>query len=144
LAIGAAAHGHAAGRRWWNLRTPERYLAAVGSGGSAEAGHEVLDAPARVEEALMLAIRTRRGIPVPNGAGPLVSDLALEGLVEATGDRVTLTRRGRLLASEVTTRLLSAIDRSGSRSGPRLRKAATACCLISKRPGPRPAAPTSS
>lgn len=69
----------------------------------------------------MLAIRTRRGIVVPNGAGPLVADLALEGLVEVTGDRVTLTRRGRLLASEVTTRLLSAIDRSGSRSGHEVR-----------------------
>jgi putative oxygen-independent coproporphyrinogen III oxidase len=116
LAIGAAAHGHAAGRRWWNLRTPERYLAAIGSGGSAEAGHEVLDAPARVEEALMLAIRTRRGIPVPNGAGPVVADLALDGLVEVTGDRVTLTRRGRLLASEVTTRLLLASAPSGAGS----------------------------
>ncbi len=68
LAIGAAAHGHVDGRRAWNLRTPERYLAAVGSGASIEAGHEVLDEAARVEEALLLAIRTRGGIPVPAGA----------------------------------------------------------------------------
>ena len=107
LAIGAAAHGHAAGRRWWNLRTPERYLAAIGGGASAEAGHEVLDEPARVEEALMLAIRTRRGIAIPEGAGSLVAHLAREGLVEITGDHIRLTRRGRLLASDVTTRLLS-------------------------------------
>lgn len=107
LAIGAAAHGHSAGRRWWNLRTPERYLAAIRSGASAEAGHEVLGEPARLEEALMLAIRTRHGIAIPNGAGPIVADLAREGLVEITGDHITLTRRGRLLASDVTTRLLS-------------------------------------
>ncbi|MEY4339461.1 MAG: putative oxygen-independent coproporphyrinogen oxidase, partial [Actinomycetota bacterium] len=29
LGFGSAAHSHAAGRRWWNLRTPERYIAAV-------------------------------------------------------------------------------------------------------------------
>ena len=30
--FGCAAHSHRAGRRWWNLRTPERYIAAVGRG----------------------------------------------------------------------------------------------------------------
>ncbi len=43
LAIGAAAHGHTRGRRHWNLRTPERYIAAIGSGSSPEGGHEDLD-----------------------------------------------------------------------------------------------------
>ena len=28
LGIGCAAHGHTGGRRWWNVRTPERYIAA--------------------------------------------------------------------------------------------------------------------
>src|SRR5205814_8490875 len=35
--IGCAAHSHRAGRRWWNVRTPERYIAAVGEGRSPEA-----------------------------------------------------------------------------------------------------------
>ena len=30
--FGCAAHSHRAGRRWWNLRTPERYIAAVARG----------------------------------------------------------------------------------------------------------------
>ena len=29
LGFGCAAHSHRAGRRWWNLRTPERYIEAV-------------------------------------------------------------------------------------------------------------------
>ena len=29
LGFGCAAHSHRAGRRWWNVRTPERYIAAV-------------------------------------------------------------------------------------------------------------------
>jgi oxygen-independent coproporphyrinogen-3 oxidase len=107
LAIGAAAHGHADGRRWWNLRTPERYIAAIRSGASAEAGEEHLDGPARAEEALMLAIRTRGGIPIPDHAAEAVDDLAAAGLLEILGDRVVLTRPGRLLGSEVTTRLLA-------------------------------------
>ena len=32
LGFGSAAHSHRAGRRWWNLRTPERYIAAVEAG----------------------------------------------------------------------------------------------------------------
>ena len=32
LGFGAAAHSHRDGRRWWNVRTPERYIAAVGAG----------------------------------------------------------------------------------------------------------------
>jgi oxygen-independent coproporphyrinogen-3 oxidase len=107
LAIGAAAHGHAAGRRWWNLRTPERYIAAIGSGASTEAGEEMLDEPARVEEALMLSIRTRTGAAIPKRTAETVDRLAGVGLVEVTGDRIVLTRRGRLLASEVTSQVLA-------------------------------------
>jgi oxygen-independent coproporphyrinogen-3 oxidase len=106
LAIGAAAHGHSAGRRWWNVRTPERYIEAVLAGHEPEAGAEELDAAARAEEAFVLALRTRGGARLPDGAAGEAAALAADGLVEATGDRVTLTRRGRLLASEVTTRLL--------------------------------------
>ncbi len=29
IAIGAAAHGHHDGERWWNVRTPERYIEAI-------------------------------------------------------------------------------------------------------------------
>jgi putative oxygen-independent coproporphyrinogen III oxidase len=108
LAIGAAAHGHSDGRRWWNLRTPERYIAAINANGSPEAGAELLDGPTRAEEALYLAIRTRAGALIPRGAEQQVDELVADGLVESSDGRMRLTRRGRLLASEVTTRLLLA------------------------------------
>jgi putative oxygen-independent coproporphyrinogen III oxidase len=118
LAIGAAAHGHLDGRRAWNLRTPERYIAAVTSGASIEAGHEVLDHTARVEEALLLAVRTRTGIPVTAALATVAGELAADGLVEPGPDsalpgRLVLTRRGRLLASAVTVRLLSGLAAGG-------------------------------
>lgn len=109
VGVGCAAHSHQAtsggsSRRWWNLRTPERYLAAVAEDRSVEAAAEVLDGPTRRWEALTLALRTRWGVP----AAALEDDPLLEGLVERDGDRKVLTPQGRLLCNEVTARLLAA------------------------------------
>jgi putative oxygen-independent coproporphyrinogen III oxidase len=102
-AFGCAGHSHRAGRRFWNVRTPERYIAAVTEGRSPEAGGERLDAPGRRLEALQLAVRTNEGVPLGT-LGP--SDLAdLDGLVEQRDERLVLTPRGRLLANEVAVRL---------------------------------------
>lgn len=108
--IGCAAHGHTAGRRWWNVRTPDRYVDLVSRGDSVEAGHEVLDAATRREEAFALALRTRRGVPAPTdpAARDRIDALTADGLVTSDRDRVHLTRRGRLLASAVTLDLLAA------------------------------------
>ena len=108
LGIGCAAHGHTDGRRWWNVRTPERYIAAVRAGSPAEAGAERLEPIPRAEEACALALRTRAGSPVADAANRVVADLAESGFVHRVGDRVVLTPRGRLLASDVTARLLVA------------------------------------
>jgi len=100
--LGCAAHSHQAGRRWWNVRTPERYCALVESGADPVAGEEVLDGPGRAREALQLALRTRRGVPA---AALDRADSVLDGLVEPAGNRLRLTPRGRLLATEVSRRL---------------------------------------
>jgi oxygen-independent coproporphyrinogen-3 oxidase len=108
LGIGCAAHGHTGGRRWWNVRTPERYVERVLAGEPAEAGSERLDAGARAGEALALALRTRRGALPPPGAGEEVAGLVAGGLLGAApGGRVALTLRGRFLANDVTARLLA-------------------------------------
>ena len=61
--IGCASHSHRAGRRFWNLRTPDRYIDAVASGATVEAADERLDDDARALEALQLSLRTRHGVP---------------------------------------------------------------------------------
>ena len=63
LGVGSAAHSHREGTRWWNVRTPERYVAAIERGQSAEAGREVLDEEQREFERLTLLLRTPRGVP---------------------------------------------------------------------------------
>lgn len=100
--FGCAAHSHRAGRRWWNVRTPERYLALLAAREDVEAAAEQLGPDERAIEALQLALRTRDG--VPEGALDR-RDPALEGLVEQRGDRLVLTVSGRLLANEVALRL---------------------------------------
>ncbi|MGI9051638.1 MAG: radical SAM family heme chaperone HemW [Ilumatobacteraceae bacterium] len=100
LGFGCAAHSHRAGRRWWNVRTPERYVEAVRSGRSAEAAGEELAPDERRVEGLQLSLRTRAGVPIDSLDGE-----ALPGLVERTDDRWVLTRRGRLMANEVAIRL---------------------------------------
>lgn len=100
LGFGCAAHSHRDGRRWWNVRTPDRYIALVAAGEPTEAAAEVLDAPTRRFERLELALRTRDGVPA---AALDTADLG--DLVEQRGTRVVLTRRGRLLANEIALRL---------------------------------------
>ncbi len=100
LGVGCAAHSHQQGRRWWNVRTPERYIDLVAAGRSTEAAGETLDEPTRRFEALELALRMRDGVP----ADALDVD-GLDDLVERRGERVVLTRAGRLLANEIALRL---------------------------------------
>jgi oxygen-independent coproporphyrinogen-3 oxidase len=106
LAIGCAAHGKRGARRWWNVRTPERYIDAVRAGASAEAGSEELDAGGRAAEMLGLALRTRAGAPSDRLDASAVAELVVAGLVTVGAGRLRLTRAGRLLANEVTIRLV--------------------------------------
>jgi putative oxygen-independent coproporphyrinogen III oxidase len=107
--IGSAAHSHRDGRRWWNIRTPDRYVDAVEAGRPVEAGREVLTGAQRRFEALALALRTPTG--VPDRALPDAPELS--GLVDRVGGRAVLTVRGRLLANAVT-RLLVVDDLTSS------------------------------
>ncbi len=101
--FGCAAHSHVDGRRWWNVRTPERYLDLVGAGRSTEAGHEQLDDDLRRVEGLQLSLRTGAGVPI--GALSTDDEARLAGLVERADGRLVLTAQGRLLANEVAVRL---------------------------------------
>jgi oxygen-independent coproporphyrinogen-3 oxidase len=100
--IGSAAHSHRAGRRWWNVRTPDRYVALIGEGRAGTAGEEVLTDRQRQFEALALRLRTPAGVP----ESALSHDPELSGLVIRVDGRWVLTVRGRLLANSVTRRLV--------------------------------------
>ena len=103
VGLGCAAHSHRHGRRWWNVRTPERYLALVEAGEPAMAGEEVLDPGTRRLEGLQLALRTRSGVSADAFDGDELD--RLDGLFERRGEQVVLTRAGRLVANDLSTRL---------------------------------------
>ncbi len=101
IGIGCAAHSHRRGRRWWNLRTPERYLDAIETGSSVEAGAEELDAETIRLEGLQLALRMREGVGVDAFDDDSAATLAEAGLIERCDDRWVLSLRGRLMANSV-------------------------------------------
>ncbi len=112
LGVGCAAHGHTAGRRWWNVRTPDRYIERIDAGRPPAAGGEELDDLGHDEERLALALRTRAGADVSGVRPEVVADLVDAGLARQTGPRLVLTRRGRLLATDATARLLAGTNRT--------------------------------
>lgn len=103
--FGCAAHSHRSGRRWWNVRTPERYIDLVAAGEPTEAAGETLDGATRTFEALELQLRMRDGVPrdafSPADAAALVGD----GLLMEHAGRWVLTRPGRLLANAISLKL---------------------------------------
>ena len=104
-----SAHSHLAGERWWNVRTPERYVAALALGRSPVAGREVLTPAQREFEALALGLRTAEGVPATAVVDP-GSLPELAGLAVRRDGRVVLTRRGRLLSNAVITTLAGAAE----------------------------------
>ena len=107
---GPGAHSHVGGVRWWNVKHPARYAAALQAGCSPAAGREVLSPAEQHTERVMLGLRLADGLPldVLDTSGHAAADRAVtNGLATVTpGDRLVLTRRGRLLADIVVRDLL--------------------------------------
>ncbi|MDO4613853.1 MAG: radical SAM family heme chaperone HemW [Actinomycetaceae bacterium] len=128
---GPGAHSFVRGRRWWNVKHPGVYAASLAAGRPVEDDGEVPTADERRLEHVMVAIRLARGLSLSDAsedgnrdgvvAGLLRDGLAcvfrpqpdgtwepVEGPVEErlSSDRLVLTLKGRLLADEVTRRLV--------------------------------------
>jgi putative oxygen-independent coproporphyrinogen III oxidase len=104
VGFGSAAHSHQRGRRFWNVRTPDRYIMMVRDGNRPLGGEEELDHRTQQFERDSLALRTSRG--VPREAFDSLDEI--RHLVSVRDGRVTLAPRGRLLANQVILRLNTA------------------------------------
>ena len=117
LGFGPGAHAMSdapppAGRRWWNVRRPETYIARVTAGASPEAGHQEIDARLGMAETMALGLRLTRegvaedtfrrrwGITLDEAFGVELARLVERGLIERLLDRVRLTARTRLVANQ--------------------------------------------
>ncbi|MDR2453975.1 MAG: radical SAM family heme chaperone HemW [Bifidobacteriaceae bacterium] len=109
LGIGPGAHSAISGERFWNLKSPRAWGAAVAAGRPAAAGRERPGGAARELERVMLGLRTARGLAIDSLPGPAqaaLPGLERDGLVHLRAGRLALTRRGRLLADLVTRDLM--------------------------------------
>ncbi len=116
LGLGAGAHSFArsgtGGRRWWNERTPSRYVEAASKAGSAEVGSELIDERTAMSEFVFLHLRLRAGFAQSafrdrfgrNFLDVFASpgrNLIDAGLLIAAEDRIFLSDRGLELADSV-------------------------------------------
>ena len=114
--IGPGAHSHIGRYRWWNVKHPSAYAQRLREGLSPAQAGEILDAPTREMERILLAVRTSKGVEAPQeGEGDreafyaALGPLASKGLIDAQAadeGRAILTLQGRLLADYVTRELL--------------------------------------
>lgn len=110
--FGPGAHSHISGARFWNQKHPASYANALETGSPAQ-GVEYLDARTRLEEQLLLQLRTKTGVPssllrdlgIPT---ELVANAIANGLLELdTGARLSATLSGRLLVDGLVLDFLS-------------------------------------
>jgi oxygen-independent coproporphyrinogen-3 oxidase len=115
--VGAGAHSSYAGFRYANLRSPQKYIAAVGARQPTADSVEPIDEPLEQGETMMLGLRLSEGVSVaafqhrfgrsPEAAfGDVIAELREVGLLEIADDRIQLTPRGRFLGNEVFCRFL--------------------------------------
>lgn len=113
--IGAGAHGTVGERRWRNIADTRAFNAAVAQGLLPEAEARPLDREEQLQEALFMGLRMRRGIGLAELGARFGVDLSARygerlapyleaGLLDRAqyeAGRLSLTRRGQLLANEV-------------------------------------------
>jgi oxygen-independent coproporphyrinogen-3 oxidase len=114
--FGPSAHSFdpALGRRWWNVRSFDKWLARVEAGESPVEGEERLDAAAKLTERLYLSLRRSDGLELAAiAATPAFLakvDAAVQGgLALRSGGRLCLTAAGMAVADTVVEELLGAL-----------------------------------
>jgi oxygen-independent coproporphyrinogen-3 oxidase len=104
--IGPGAHSFAGGVRWSNVRRPAEYARRLRGGESPEDAYEEIDDATRAFEQVMLELRLRDGLVLADTPrADAARELADDGLIDISGGRAVLTRRGRMLADRVVIEL---------------------------------------
>ena len=118
VGVGPAAHRYIGGRRSWNVRSLDAYLARHREGASPEVGHEALTRDAIVGETAITALRIRHegidftrfrerfGIDPRDRWPRTLAEASAHGLLEIDDRRACLTDAGLLVSNEVGRRLL--------------------------------------
>ena len=110
--LGPGAHSHKDGVRWWNIKHPTAYKAALFAGTTVIAESEVLTPSQLADEAIMLPIRMREGIALANLSPEQISRVSpysqsghVDPLKWESGI-LQLTPEGRLIADRIVRELV--------------------------------------
>lgn len=109
LGIGPGAHSHVGEERWWNVKHPAAYAGRLLAGDSPRHDGETIDAATARMERVMLETRLRTGLALDSlapQARAAVPGVVSRGLATREGERLVLTRSGRLLADAVVRELV--------------------------------------
>jgi oxygen-independent coproporphyrinogen-3 oxidase len=117
LGIGAGAHSYRRGKsphwgyRWHNEKNPGRYMSKIEESRRAVASEEITELEKAAAEFVFMGLRMIQGISTAEFARrfgmslddfyPQVDDLKREGLLQECNRRLSLTRRGLLVANSV-------------------------------------------
>jgi len=117
IGLGAAAFSYWDGRRWGNTAGLEEYIRKLAAGILPEAYSERLDQKGQLGETIMLGLRLREGVSIPELEARFglsvwelweeeITGLMETGLLELSQGRLRLTERGLLLANQVQAAFL--------------------------------------
>ena len=115
--LGPGAHSYNGRSRQWNISHNQRYLQRIQEG-IVPCTTETLTKTDHINEYIMNSLRTRWGCDMARLATQYeytlsppkhryLTQLSHDGLVTITGQQITLTRRGMLLADQVATNLFA-------------------------------------
>ncbi len=113
--FGPGAHSHVGQVRWWNVKHPTTYAAALAERRSPGAGMELIDAGTSLVEELMLQIRLRDGVAtdlvreINPKAAEVVAGAIAKGWIDSASafkGQIVLTVTGRLMADALLRELI--------------------------------------
>jgi len=110
--LGPGAHSHLQGVRWWNVKHPARYAAALAAGESPVGGREELTAAEQHTERVMLRLRLASGLPLA-----LLDDDGRRAAERAVADGL-LEWRDSATTAELTASADAAAPLSGAAAPP--------------------------
>jgi oxygen-independent coproporphyrinogen-3 oxidase len=103
VGLGPSAFSTVGKHRWQNIADTQNYIAQTARGESAKSFEEHLEEATRESERIIFGLRTSHGIPrskISHQEAKL-RDLEEAGYLESAGDRIRLTKAGRLVADEI-------------------------------------------
>ena len=106
LGLGPSAHSFKDGKRWWNVRSVEKYCSVLKEGRVPVSGEEKLTRDQHDLESLYLGLRTRGGVTLSQltankGGNALLKELLQADYVRVIDQQVIPTRKGFLVADRL-------------------------------------------